>query len=666
MKRSIILLFIIVAGINISAANPVRISAKDTTVLRGSTFLYAISADSNLTGLNVTSYEFEINFDPNAIQIQNILSTGTLTAGWGTPLYNIAGNRIIIAAAGIQSLEGTGAMVYMQISTPLNLPHGASGINFIRAMLNEGAPATTTRDGYIAIQPLPVITVNPDEALLTVGNTQQFSISGGTPPYIWSTTNSSIATINSSGLLTAVRHGRVKVVARDQNGIIDTSGQIEIRAFKLSVRDTSYIQGRLFMHPVYVSDLSLVDITSGQFSVSFNPDLMTSFGVLESGTLLQQFGSPTFHTTPGKITISFAGSSRLDGVGNRILIYLVFRPSVINAGTSPINISDLLFNENLLGNIQNGYISISNRNILTVSPQTAILVAKDSLQFSVSGNALPPIKWIVSDTTRAEISTTGMLRAKKSGLINVVVEDFIGAYGTSSSISLFDIRARIVNDSAGVGGLAEIGISTDLYEQGISSAQFKLNFDANYIEPLGVITTGTLSDGWAASGFSTAAGSYSVAAAGSNSVIVSGTLIKVRFRVLPTTPYGSYPINISDVVFNEGIPLSLNFNGLLVVDSRTGIGGNSGILPSDYSLEQNYPNPFNPSTMITFVISQSSFVSLKVYDVLGQEVTNLINEFKNAGKYEVEWNASRIPSGIYNYRLSAGSFSAVKRMMLLR
>jgi len=85
-----------------------------------------------------------------------------------------------------------------------------------------------------------------------------------------------------------------------------------------------------------------------------------------------------------------------------------------------------------------------------------------------------------------------------------------------------------------------------------------------------------------------------------------------------------------------------------------------------YDLHQNYPNPFNPNTKIKFVIPKSSFVNLKVYNVLGKEAATLVNEEKPAGNYEVEFNATDLPSGIYFYRLQAGDFIETKKMILLR
>ena len=89
-------------------------------------------------------------------------------------------------------------------------------------------------------------------------------------------------------------------------------------------------------------------------------------------------------------------------------------------------------------------------------------------------------------------------------------------------------------------------------------------------------------------------------------------------------------------------------------------------VPADFTLHQNYPNPFNPGTKIKFVIPNSSFVNLKVYNVLGKETATLVNEERPAGNYEVEFEASSLPSGVYFYQLRAGSFIQTKKMILLR
>jgi hypothetical protein len=140
--------------------------------------------------------------------------------------------------------------------------------------------------------------------------------------------------------------------------------------------------------------------------------------------------------------------------------------------------------------------------------------------------------------------------------------------------------------------------------------------------------------------------------------------------------------NVS-VIFNA-IGLSIGaYNGVLKVNSNDpmqpvkniGVRLNVGMvgaqnaslgIPSEYMLDQNYPNPFNPSTKISFAIPQSSFVTLKIYDVLGKEVARLVNETKAAGYYDLNFDADNFGSGMYFYKIEAGSFTQTKRMLLIK
>jgi hypothetical protein len=90
------------------------------------------------------------------------------------------------------------------------------------------------------------------------------------------------------------------------------------------------------------------------------------------------------------------------------------------------------------------------------------------------------------------------------------------------------------------------------------------------------------------------------------------------------------------------------------------------IIPDEYALEQNYPNPFNPSTIISWQSPVDSRQIIKIYDALGNEVATLVDEFKPAGRYDVEFNALSISSGVYFYTLQAGSFRNTKKMLILK
>ncbi len=92
----------------------------------------------------------------------------------------------------------------------------------------------------------------------------------------------------------------------------------------------------------------------------------------------------------------------------------------------------------------------------------------------------------------------------------------------------------------------------------------------------------------------------------------------------------------------------------------------NSFIPEKFSLSQNYPNPFNPVTKITWQSPVSAYQTLKVYDVLGNEVATLVNEYKNAGSYETDFNANKLSSGVYFYQLKAGDYLATKKMLLIK
>jgi hypothetical protein len=89
-------------------------------------------------------------------------------------------------------------------------------------------------------------------------------------------------------------------------------------------------------------------------------------------------------------------------------------------------------------------------------------------------------------------------------------------------------------------------------------------------------------------------------------------------------------------------------------------------LPTSFALYQNYPNPFNPSTIIQFDIPTTSFVSLKIYNILGQEVATLVNEIRTPGKYSADFDGSKLSSGIYFYRLMVGSVVETRKMVVVK
>jgi hypothetical protein len=125
--------------------------------------------------------------------------------------------------------------------------------------------------------------------------------------------------------------------------------------------------------------------------------------------------------------------------------------------------------------------------------------------------------------------------------------------------------------------------------------------------------------------------------------------------------------------YNGTIEITHNAVGSPDFVSVMGNGNPTGIddellntIPTKYVVYQNYPNPFNPSTSIIFGLPETSDVRLTLFNFLGEQVANLFEGYKNAGHHQLEFNASRLPSGIYFYRLQAGEFVETKKMLLMK
>jgi photosystem II stability/assembly factor-like uncharacterized protein len=172
------------------------------------------------------------------------------------------------------------------------------------------------------------------------------------------------------------------------------------------------------------------------------------------------------------------------------------------------------------------------------------------------------------------------------------------------------------------------------------------------------------------------------------------TVYAAGYRMfVPPNPYGAFILKTVDggTTWNEQYTGTGRLNSIFFINDTTGwaVGDSGKILftenggvtsidgeinnPFDFYLSQNYPNPFNPSTKIKFTVPsvtlsevEGSLVTLKVYDVLGNEIATLVNEEKPEGEYEVEFDASGLTSGIYFYTLKTGNFSDTKKLILLK
>ncbi|MCX6305170.1 MAG: Ig-like domain-containing protein [Bacteroidetes bacterium] len=599
MKRftTIALLLLIMLACPVLQAQVIGMRVPDSTVVAGNNIDIPIYADNTLTGKNVLSYVLQLSFSQTYFQVVSVITAGTISAPYGSPAVNTSvPGQITIAGAGTNPLSGSGKFIYIRFKA---LQPGGLYIIFTGAQnnyFNEGLPAMSFHNGYMNISAPPSISVSPNSGLITKGETQQFSVSGGAAPYQWFVTNPSVAAISASGLLTGTLAGFTKVVAVDNNGLRDTTNaQVEVRAMRLSISTTlSQWQGLDIDVPVNTTDLSGLNIYSGSFSLGFNQNILTPVGVIQAGTLLASYPAPLVNiNNPGTLALDFAGATPLSGSG--ILLYVRFHVSSLNTGASSITFSNGLFNESFIPNYTDGYFSTINLPVLSITPNSGTMVAGQTKQFTLNGGGAPPIVWSTSNPLVATISQTGLMTTFKGGNVTVTATDVHGASATTANWLVYDTQV-IMPDTNTCPAAGEfyypIFITALPSGESVSSVQATVTYNSAYLAFQALETTGTQTQGWT---FVTnpTTGQVIFAGSGATAFNTAGIIIKMRFLLKPAFILGSQPfLQLNAVTLNEGIPNPL-------VDLSGYISGVNPNLPVGVTVAASV-NPVYSGNPVTF------------------------------------------------------------------
>lgn len=559
MKKISVLLFFLLPVLLSEGwvqAQSIGLRIPDTTAVQGAVLDMPLYVDSTLTGKNVYSYSFQLSYNPNYLQPESVVISGTISQSWGMPTVNTSVSGLItFAAAGTTPLVGKGKLVVLKWKVK-NV--GWTSLSFTDAKhnyLNEGSPDVILQWGSISIQPAPTITIYPDNSVIAKGDQLQMNAYDGTGPYTWSVTDNALAEINQEGMLTAKAAGFIKVVATDVLGVKDTTNYIEIRPIKLSIPlNLTQWEGATIDIPVLTSDLAGLNVSSGNFQLGFNANILSPVGIVQAGTLLESY-QVFMHETQGSVSIAFAGSTTLSGMGT--LVFVRFKVLSYPNGTSNIDIDQALMNENLLAAYSTGNFSVKNFESRYIYPSQGSLIIGESLELRVSSEAIPPYTWSVSDTTVATINQAGILTAKKGGSVQVSITDSIGAVAYSDKFKVFDTRVFIPDTAiCQYDRLVEYPIYLESLPVGdsILSLQGEISFDNNQLHFSGIESMGT-----ATQNFTYAVhdvnGKVTFAASSVTSLPHSGMLLKLNF--IPQFGFGAGSwagINLDNVMTNEGYP----------------------------------------------------------------------------------------------------------------
>ena len=314
-KIKFLLTLILLTGFIPVSSQPVGLALPDTNGLAGEVIDIPVLVQKDLTGLDVTAYQLQINFTASRLELQDVISTGTLTESLGNFSYDMpTGGQVMISAAGSNPLTGRGQLILLRFRMLIS---GTAALNFSNTqdnMLNEGSPEVTLTNGRIIISNPPVITVYPDNAILAPGESVNFSVSGGNAPFEWGLSEPAVGSIDSISVrgarFIALQSGRTKIIAQDKDGITDsTNNFIEIRPLGISLPDTIIFQGSSVLIPIRTTELSGLNIRSGSITINHSATILQATGIETDNSILSAYSDVTVKYESGKVLIAFAGTT---------------------------------------------------------------------------------------------------------------------------------------------------------------------------------------------------------------------------------------------------------------------------------------------------------------------------------------------------------------------
>ncbi len=577
MKRILLYLLLLPSYLSL-AQTQIGVAIHDTTLVAGAPVYIPVFVDSSLTGLNVSSFDFEFAFDDYYISVDSLITKGTMTEGWGSISFNKQQGKFRVAGASSTNLSGKGKLFYLKVEL---LRGGYTAIGFSNNgnnRFNEGSPGVILQEGYLSIYPLPSISVSPNKGEIAVGETIRFYVYDAKLPVVWSVTDPSVASIDADGILTGLAHGKTKVVCQDSLGIVDTTDSyVYVRAFRLSMPDTSYYQGHYVELPIYTTDLSGLGIYSGEITLRVDGSYLTPVKILTAGTCTENCSQPQFSFNNDELKIGFAGTNPL-GAG-KVLLKVKLKISPDKHGSTFLFFKDIVFNETLVGIGTEGRFTVLPLPSLNVSPSTANLLAGETQTFTATGGTTP-YTWGVTDSNLASINSSGVLTAIKGGVVQVTVKDVYGGSGNSGNIYLYDTKVNFPDTTLSGNGYIEIPLYMGnlLSSYSVSSMQGEVEFDSSVVHFADIVTSGTLTNGWSFS-VNNNGNKIKFAGAGSVGFNNAGAVFKIKFLVPSYVNNGAYSnLKINDFMFNEGSPNAMLENGVIRI-SKT----NPPLPPSNLS-----------------------------------------------------------------------------------
>jgi hypothetical protein len=537
-----------------TAQTTIGFSIEGATVLEKDSFVIAVKADSILTGKGIYSFRFGLSYNADYLEFQNVDSVGSVLKDWGIPTFsNKTRGIIIIAGAGSSAMMGKGNMFYLRFKA---LHGGGTSIDNIsgESFLNEGSPDMILKSGWVQADSRSYPDIYPDDIQLFVGDEAQMYVSGGTAPYQYATVDTAVAVISSGTMIKAKSPGYTKVFVRDKVGEESyISGNIDVRAVKLSIMHCSAWPKDTFNLPVKIEIAPGTKIYSGYFELAFNDNLE---GIKSSAKTGDFDFSVQNNAIPGRVRVSFASASGITGSG--ILCYLGFK--AVNSGNHYFDFQNMQFNETLGAFSINDYVEVYYLPSLNITPNIGTMMWGATEKLTVT-EGVPPISYKVSDTKIASMDVLGNLEGLSGGKVTITATDSHGATQTSGDFLILDNHFSINNTDGVLDKITRVPVSTSLLpnDKAVFDFDGTISFNENELDFIGIESK----DGGMLTEFVRNGNSVHLVGA-TSSGIKSGIICYLKFQLKNTVALNQQTtITLNSMVGNESTLYSSVSNGMI-------------------------------------------------------------------------------------------------------
>ena len=602
---------------------------------------------SDLTGLAITSYQFELKYDPNIIVIDTAFTSGTLTSSVPTIKVDSSKGKFRIAWASGSPISGSGTLINIHIKFK-NI--GSTSIQYINSDTNNTVSPPFIFNSQFYSTPnsnsVPVNSID-GSASTSIGNTAPTLNPSPSGPY----------NINDGQNLHIILNG-----SDPDAGDVLTYSYISSPA----------ISGAMFSSTTGIFDWTPTSVQGGIYNVTFK--VTDGKAITSVSTTI----TVTATNTPPTLTLNPAGPFSVNADATL----------TINLIGNDVNTADVL-TYSYISNPQMTGAAVDN-GVFTWTP-TAVQEGNYAVTFTVSdGKATTPVLTIIT-VVKVNLPPTLSLAPNGPYLVNEgqkLTVTLQGSDPNAGDVLTYSITAPVIlpagaqltgnqfswtpnfNQSSTTpynftfkvtdqGGLST-SISGLVYVNNVDRVPiFTKELPDNVVATVNIPVPVNYTFQYAATDPDSDKVVFSLIT-GPDGSSVSPTGL---FSWSPTASQAEKSYTLT-VQASDGI-LSVLSTHIISAGKVVGVQKISEI-PTEYALCQNFPNPFNPTTSIRFAVPKESFIKLSVFNVLGQEIMNLVNKVYSPGNYQVSFDASKLNSGIYFYQIKSNDFVSSKKMMVLK